>query len=154
MKVLHIDASILGKDSVSRQVSAAIVENLCRANPGIEVTYRDLDAEPLAHFSAVDLAFADPALDEFLGADVVVIGAPMYNFGIPSQLKAWIDRIVAAGKTFRYDEQGAKGLAGKKRVIVAVSRGGLLWSAVSFRCRRARRDVSPHCARLHRHCRP
>jgi FMN-dependent NADH-azoreductase len=125
MKLLHIDTSILGEDSISRRVSGAIVDRLRRAEPGIEVTYRDLGAEPLSHFSSADLAFADPALDEFLAADVVVIGAPMYNFSIPSQLKAWIDRIVVAGKTFRYDEHGAKGLAGDKRVIVAVSRGGL-----------------------------
>jgi FMN-dependent NADH-azoreductase len=125
MKLLHLDTSILGEDSVSRRISGAIVDNLRGANPGIEITYRDLGAEPLSHFSAADLAFADLALDEFLAADVVVIGAPMYNFSIPSQLKAWIDRIVVAGKTFRYDEHGAKGLAGDKRVIIAVSRGGL-----------------------------
>ena len=65
------------------------------------------------------------ALDEFLAADIVVIGAPMYNFTIPSQLKAWIDRILIAGKTFRYSEAGPVGLAGGKRVIIASSRGGL-----------------------------
>jgi len=64
-------------------------------------------------------------LDAFLDADIVVIGAPMYNFGIPSQLKAWIDRIAVAGKTFRYGPNGPEGLTGNKRVIVAVSRGGL-----------------------------
>src|ERR1700712_5755937 len=63
-------------------------------------------------------------LDEFLAADIVVVGAPMYNFTLPSQLKAWIDRVVVAGKTFRYGPQGAEGLAGNKRVIVAISRGG------------------------------
>ena len=63
-------------------------------------------------------------LDEFLAADVVVIGAPMYNFTIPSQLKAWIDRILIAGKTFKYSAQGVEGLAGNKRVIVAISRVG------------------------------
>ena len=64
------------------------------------------------------------ALDEFLAADVVVIGAPMYNFTAPTQLKAWIDRLLIAGKTFRYSAAGAEGLAGGKRVIVAISRGG------------------------------
>lgn len=63
-------------------------------------------------------------LDEFLAADVVVIGAPMYNFTIPSQLKAWIDRILVVGKTFKYGAAGPEGLAGGKRVIVAISRGG------------------------------
>ena len=71
-----------------------------------------------------DVAVSQAVLDEFLGADIVVIGAPMYNFGIPSQLKAWIDRIAVAGKTFRYTATGPEGLAGNKRVIIAVSRGG------------------------------
>ena len=71
-----------------------------------------------------DLAAGQAALAEFLDADIVVVGAPMYNFGIPSQLKAWIDRLAVAGKTFRYSDKGAEGLAGGKRVIVASSRGG------------------------------
>jgi FMN-dependent NADH-azoreductase len=125
MKLLHIDASILGDGSVSRKLSAAIVDRLCQAHPGIEVSYRDLAATPLSHISTADLADPNPVLDEFLAADIVVIGAPMYNFSVPSQLKAWIDRIVIASKTFRYTENGVEGLAGDKRVIVAVSRGGL-----------------------------
>ena len=67
-------------------------------------------------------------LEEFLTADIVVIGAPMYNFTIPSQLKAWIDRILVAGKTFRYGATGPEGLAGNKRMIIAISRGGLYGS--------------------------
>lgn len=127
MKLLHIDASILGDNSVSRQVSAAVVDGFRKSNPAIEIIYRDLGAAPLPHFTAADLGTAadDPALQEFLAADIVVIGAPMYNFAIPSQLKAWIDRIVITGKTFSYGAEGVKGLAGDKRVIVAVSRGGL-----------------------------
>ena len=141
MKLLHIDASILGANSASRQVSAAVVERLKVATPDLEVTYRDLSSEPLAHLSGLHLAAAQgavpesadlhrdvaqsqAALDEFLAADVVVIGAPMYNFTIPSQLKAWIDRIVINGKTFRYTASGPEGLAGNKRVIIAISRGG------------------------------
>jgi FMN-dependent NADH-azoreductase len=141
MKLLHIDASILAGNSVSRQVSAAIVDRLRRATPGLEVTYRDLSATPLAHLTGAHLAAAQgatpeapairqdvnagqAALEEFLAADIVVIGAPMYNFTVPSQLKAWIDRILIAGKTFRYGPQGPEGLAGGKRVIVAISRGG------------------------------
>ena len=141
MKLLHIDASILGGNSVSRQLSAAAVERLRKANPDLKIIYRDLSVSPLAHLSGEHLAAAHGAtperqavredvaasaavLDEFLAADVVVIGAPMYNFTIPSQLKAWIDRILVAGKTFSYSEKGAEGLAGNKRVIVALSRGG------------------------------
>jgi FMN-dependent NADH-azoreductase len=140
MKLLHIDSSVLGPHSVSRQVSAAIVERLRKTTPHLEVVYRDLGSTPLAHLSGSYLAAAqgaapEPALqqdlaagqavmDEFLAADIVVLGAPMYNFTIPSQLKAWIDRIVIAGKTFKYGPQGAEGLAGNKRVIVAISRGG------------------------------
>ena len=130
MKLLHIDSSALGTHSVSRQLTADIVAELKRQAAGIQAHYHDLTAEPLPHWSPVADA-SDPAvalgnqmLEDFLAADIVVIGAPMYNFGIPSQLKAWIDRIVVAGKTFKYGAQGAEGLAGNKRVIIAVSRGG------------------------------
>ncbi len=142
MKLLHIDSSILGETSASRQLSAAIVQALTRATPGLEVIRRDLDADPIPHLDSRRLATVRPdaaggapsgasdekgaaALEEFLGADIVVIGAPMYNFTIPSQLKAWFDRIVIAGKTFSYSEAGAKGLAGGKKVIIVSSRGGL-----------------------------
>jgi FMN-dependent NADH-azoreductase len=140
MKLLHIDSSVLGPHSVSRQVSAAIVERLRKATPGLNVVNRDLTLTPLAHLSGhhlaagqgaaadealqQDLAAGQAVLEEFLAADIVVLGAPMYNFTVPSQLKAWIDRILVAGKTFKYDAQGVKGLAGNKRVIVAISRGG------------------------------
>ena len=140
MKLLHIDSSVLGPHSVSRQVSAAIVDRLRLETPNLAITYRDLSSTPLAHLSgshlaaaqgapaeaalAQDLAAGQTVLEEFLAADIVVLGAPMYNFTIPSQLKAWIDRIVVSGKTFKYGAQGAEGLAGDKRVIIAVSRGG------------------------------
>ncbi|MBB5046525.1 FMN-dependent NADH-azoreductase [Rhodopseudomonas rhenobacensis] len=140
MKLLHIDSSVLGPHSVSRQVSAAIVARLREASPGLEVTYRDLDDSPLAHLSGAHLAVAQGApaapelqddlaagqhvLEEFLAADIVVIGAPMYNFTIPTQLKAWIDRILVARKTFSYSGGAVQGLAGGKRVIIAISRGG------------------------------
>ena len=124
MKLLHLDSSILGENSVSRSVSAAVVAQLKAAHPDLEETYRDLVAEPLDHLTLA--ALADPTyVDEFLAADVVVIGAGMYNFGLPTQLKAWIDRVAIAGKTFRYTEAGPQGLAGGKRVIVALARGGL-----------------------------
>jgi len=123
MKLLHLDSSILGENSVSRSVSAAVVKQLKRAHPDLQETYRDLVADPLPHLTLE--ALADPTyVDEFLAADVVVIGAAMYNFALPSQLKAWIDRVAIAGKTFRYTEAGAQGLAGGKRVIVTLARGG------------------------------
>ena len=142
MKLLHVNASILGESSVSRQLSAAVVGRLRQAHPGIAVTHYDLGAEPIGHLTGAhltaaqglapgntalqqDVARGRQALDDFLAADIVVVGAPMYNFSVSSQLKAWIDRLAVAGKTFRYTEQGPQGLAGGKKVIVASSRGGL-----------------------------
>lgn len=131
MKLLHLDASSLGQHSVSRELSAAIVGQLAREIPSLQITYRDLTAQPLPHWTPVLDAESAAAqsgqqvMDEFKAADVIVIGAPMYNFSIPSQLKAWIDRVVVAGQTFRYTENGPEGLATGKRVIVASSRGGV-----------------------------
>lgn len=131
MKLLHLDASPLGQHSVSRELTAAIVNQLAEEHPSLQITYRDLSTHALPHWTPVMDAESDAAkvgqavMDEFLEADIVVIGAPMYNFGIPSQLKAWIDRIAVAGKTFRYTAAGPEGLAGGKRVIVASSRGGV-----------------------------
>ena len=124
MTILKIDSSITGENSVSRQLSAAIIDQLTRQQPNAAIVTRDLAAEPLDHLTLG--AFADTqVLDEFLAADTIVIGAPMYNFGIPSQLKAWIDRVLVAGRTFRYADDGRSiGLVGEKRVIVAISRGG------------------------------
>jgi FMN-dependent NADH-azoreductase len=140
MKLLHIDSSVLGPHSVSRQISAAAVDRLRQATPDLDIVYRDLTATPLAHLSGQHLAAAQGStpdaallpditasqavLEEFLAADIVVIGAPMYNFTIPSQLKAWIDRILVKGRTFQYGANGPEGLAGDKRVIIAISRGG------------------------------
>ncbi|HMK24176.1 MAG TPA: NAD(P)H-dependent oxidoreductase [Terriglobales bacterium] len=145
MKLLHIDSSILGPHSKSRLLTAAIVAKLTQAHPQIEIVYRDLAAEPPLHMTLASLpgdhpssAFAgslDEAaqrvrqesqrmLDEFLAADIVVLGVPMYNWSIPTQLKAWIDIIVVPGKTFTYGVQGPEeGLVGSKRVIVAITRG-------------------------------
>lgn len=123
MTILHIDSSISGENSVSRQLTRSIVERLAASDPAAELVYRDFAADPLPHLT-LD-AFSDTTvLDEFLAADAVVIGAPMYNFTLPTQLKAWIDRILVAGKTFRYTEKGAEGLVPGKRVIVALARGG------------------------------
>lgn len=143
MKLLHLDSSITGSASVTRQLSAGIVERLRRLQPDLELVRRDLVDQPLPYFTAETLAgvavapesqpvvkLAEARLDkqvlsEFMDADVVVIGAPMYNFGLPAQLKSWIDYLSVAGVTFRYTAQGPVGLAGGKRVFIASSRGGL-----------------------------
>lgn len=140
MKVLHIDSSILGDGSASRQLTREIVARWRAAHPHAEVTYLDLAAEELPHLSQKSLARPDEpeaarnvaALEQFLAADVVVIGAPVYNFTIPTQLKAWIDRITVAGKTFRYTAHGPEGLAGNKQVIVAIARGGVRAADAEF----------------------
>jgi len=143
MKLLHIDSSILGDNSASRQLSREVVEAWKAAEPGITVTYRDLAADAISHFSAQTLIAAGTsaelrdaalkheadlsasAMAEFLAADAVVIAAPMYNFSIPTQLKAWIDRIAVAGQTFRYTEAGPEGLCGGKKLVIVSTAGGL-----------------------------
>ena len=123
MTILKIDSSITGENSVSRVLTRSIVDQLRAGDPTAQLIERDLVNQPLDHLTLA--AFADSSvLDEFLAADTVVVGAPMYNFNISSQLKSWIDRIAVAGKTFRYTESGPEGLAGAKRVIIAMSRGG------------------------------
>src|SRR3546814_19888976 len=137
MKLLHIDASALGANSASRERSAAIVARWRADVPGMSVQYRDLDSDPLPHLDGNGLAKADPAraeeseqaLRQFLDADIVVIGAPMYNFSIPSTLKAWIDRIAVAGRTFRHTADGPEGLAGAQRLVIASPPGGHIGTA-------------------------
>lgn len=143
MKLLHIDSSLLGDKSVSRELSAAVVKAWRAQQPGLQVTYRDLAAVPppqltgealsvmkfgqpaagIAAQGQADLAQMEVLLQEFLASDVIVIGAPMYNFSIPSQLKTWIDALAQPGRTFAYTEQGPRGLASGKRVVIASSRG-------------------------------
>lgn len=127
MKLLHLDASIQGENSASRLLSAAVVERLAALDPTVQVARRDLAADALPHITLPALAGEQGTAlqDEFLAADIIVIGAPMYNFGIPTQLKSWFDHVLVAGKTFRYGPEGAEGLVGAKRVIVVHSRGGL-----------------------------
>ena len=123
MTILHIDTSINGDKSASRQLTKSLVDKLKGSQWGEEVVYRDLAANPIPHLTLDQ--FADTSvLDEFLAADTIIIGAPMYNFTLPTQLKAWLDRILVAGKTFRYTENGPEGLAAGKRVIIALARGG------------------------------
>jgi len=133
VKILHIDSSIQGAGSTTRELTREIVARLKATRPDAQIIYRDLVAEELSHFSQAAFKRSDEleaarntaVLEEFLAADVLVIGAPLYNFSIPTQLKAWVDRIVIAGRTFRYTERGPEGLAGGKQVIVAVARGGV-----------------------------
>ncbi|SEH32149.1 FMN-dependent NADH-azoreductase [Magnetospirillum fulvum] len=144
MKILHIDSSPLADASVSRLLTKSIVTALTAAHPGQEVTYLDLAETPPPHLTGElmqvvkfrnldalnpsqreELARTDALVDQFLAADIVVIGAPMYNFSLPTQLKAWIDRVSQAGRTFRYTETGPVGLAGGRKVIIASARGGL-----------------------------
>ena len=144
MNILHIDSSILGEYSVSRQLSAATVAHLTSGHSDATVTRRDVAADPIPHLSggylaalqmgegdrtaeaAADVALGAAIMDEFIGADVVVIGAGLYNFGMPSQLKAWIDRVIVAGKTFRYTAEGTpEGLVPGKRIILTIARGGV-----------------------------
>ena len=143
MKLLHIDSSPLASHSVSRELTRRIVAEWLATHPGTEVDHLDLAVEAPTHLNADSLGFrlapGTPGLTEaqqqenavserlvsqFLAADVVVVGAPMYNFSVPTQLKAWIDRIAQAGRTFRYTANGPEGLAGGKTVIIASSRGG------------------------------
>jgi FMN-dependent NADH-azoreductase len=144
MKLWHIDSSVLGANSASRKLTAAIVARETRLNPGLEVEYLDLAAAPVAHLSPAHIgaAFGHPPEDEatladiargqgfidtLFASDIIVIGVPMYNFGLPTQLKAWADRVLVAGKTFRYGPDGAPiGLTpGGKKVYIASTRGGL-----------------------------
>ena len=142
MQLLHIDSSVLGTHSASRALSAEIVARQVALHPDIQVTYRDLEADAALHLSSAhlaawqggavedlllgaDLAKGGGYLQELFAADIIVIGAPMYNFSIPSQLKAWIDRVVVAGKTFRYGANGAEGLLKNKKVFIASSRGSV-----------------------------
>jgi FMN-dependent NADH-azoreductase len=121
MTILQIDSSISGADSITRRLTADIVGRI--GGLGSHVIHRDLAAQPLAHLTA--RGQDEHLLDEFVQADVVVIGAPMYNFTIPSQLKAWLDRLAVAGRSFRYTEAGPEGLLGGKRVIIALASGGV-----------------------------
>ncbi len=142
MQLLHIDSAITGEQSVSRELTKRIVAAWKAGHADTTVQYLDLAAQAPAHFTAdamgfrtgqeasTDLQRQENALSEalvsqFLAADVIVIGAPLYNFTIPSQLKSWIDRVAQIGRTFKYTDKGPVGLAGGKTVIVASSRGGV-----------------------------
>lgn len=142
MNLLHLDSSALGSASVSRQLSSEIASRLKDLHPGMQTTYRDLALDPALHFTSAhlaarngvvstdatinaDLIKGNAYMDELLAADLLVIGLPMYNLSIPTPLKAWIDRIAIAGKTFRYTATGPEGLLKNKKAFIASSRGGV-----------------------------
>ena len=144
MKLLHIDSSVLGDNSVTRVLTRRLVSEWQASHPGTVVQRLDLAVDTPSHLSMDSLGFrlgagspdltetqrrenavSEALVQQFLDADVVVIGAPMYNFAIPTQLKAWIDRIAQAGRTFKYTDKGPVGLAGGKTVLVALGRGGV-----------------------------
>lgn len=144
MKVLHLDSSFAADASASRQLSRLVVTQLTEALPAAEVRYRDLVDDAVPHLTgaiaagfrgaagatpdaatAAEHARSEQLVSEFLDSEVIVIGVPMYNFSVPSQLKAWLDRIAQPGRTFRYTAEGPVGLAGGRRVIVASARGGM-----------------------------
>jgi FMN-dependent NADH-azoreductase len=151
MIVLHIDSSPRGVDSVSRDLTRQIVNRLKAVEPTLDVVQYDLGDRPLPHLSSDAIgalrqaelataeqrelgALSDRMIEELQRADLIVIGSPMHNFGITSQLKAWFDTIIRAGKTFSYGEQGPEGLLKDKRAIVVETRGGVYTtgSAASF----------------------
>ncbi|SFC07653.1 FMN-dependent NADH-azoreductase [Marinospirillum celere] len=143
MNILHLDSGLFTGQSVSRELSGRIVKQLQQQYPEASLTYRDLVAQPISHLDAeillagaaeaadrserqqTELAMTETLLDELFAADLLVIGAPLYNFSIPTQLKAWVDRVAQAGRTFQYTEQGPEGLLKGKRAIIASARGGV-----------------------------
>ena len=140
--ILHIDSSILGGYSISRTLTAGIVAKQQALHPGARIIRRDLVVDATLHLSDAhmaafqggevgnaalgqDLAVGGAYIDDLFAADIIVIGAPMYNFSVPSQLKGWIDRICVAGRTFRYGANGPEGLVIGKKVFIASTRGGV-----------------------------
>jgi FMN-dependent NADH-azoreductase len=142
MKILHLDSSVLGENSVSRALTRKVAEAWRAAAPTAVLRHRDLGSEAPQHLSpsyfaigatpedkrsesqSAELKLSDALIEELLAADALIIGAPLYNFTIPSGLKAWIDRVVVAGKTFRYSADGPVGLAGDKKVVIVATSGG------------------------------
>ena len=142
-KILHIVSSVKGKDSLSTKLSNAIIEKLNSVYPDSAVNTLDLTKNPLphleeAHFTSfytpedkrtVDnkeaIKHSDQAIKELMEADIIVIGVPLYNFGIPSTLKSWIDHIARSGVTFTYANGFPEGLVINKKVYLAIASGGV-----------------------------
>lgn len=141
--LLHINSSVRNSGSVSRQLTAEFIQKWTAAHPHYRVVARDLASEPVPHLTEQTIGayftpaenrsaeqteavkLSDQLVAEVMAADVIVIGAPMYNFSVSSALKAWIDHIARAGVTFKYTETGPVGLLSGKKVIVFTSRGGV-----------------------------
>lgn len=142
MNILHIESSIFAENGVSSQLSRTLLEKLTKENPGSEIRHKHFGKEPVPHFDGETLqalmqdpdsrsdeqkdkvAYADQQITDVQWADVIVIGLPMYNFSVPSMLKAWFDFIARAGVTFRYTEKGPEGLLLNKKVHILATRGG------------------------------
>lgn len=142
-RVLVIESSARQEGSVSRQLTAEFLARWKAAHPNDEIVVRDLANEPVPHLDIdllggwtkpaeqqseaekAALARSERLTGELLGADVLVLAAPMYNFAIPSTLKAWLDHVLRAGVTFKYTENGPQGLLSGKRAFVLTARGGI-----------------------------
>ena len=147
MKILQIKASVFNGSGQSSRLSDQLVAQLRAENPGAQVVQRDLVADPVPHLDAARvaaffakpdartaeqnavIAYSDALIDELRQADAIVLGLPMYNFGVPSQLKAWFDHLARAGVTFKYTEQGAVGLLTGKKAYVIATRGDVYGAA-------------------------
>jgi FMN-dependent NADH-azoreductase len=143
MNILQINASLSSGEGQSSRLADHLVAALLEQRPGAEVVVRDLAKDPVPHLDASrfqafltkpenrtdgqrnSVAYSDALIEELKHADIVVLGLPMYNFGVPSQLKAYFDHIARAGVTFRYTEKGAVGLLTGKKAYVLAARGGL-----------------------------
>lgn len=141
--VLFVTSSPRGQNSYSQQLARRVVDDLKIANPAASIVVRNVARDPLPHVGdafvsgmalsaeqrspaeARAIAVSDALIDEMIAADVLVLAVPMYNFGLPSALKAWIDHVVRAGRTFSYGAQGPLGLLKNKKAVVVVSRGGI-----------------------------
>lgn len=127
--VLYLKSSILGEQSQSNALVDALRQHWTARYPQAAHVSRDLAEQPLPHLTSQHLAqapeIAKVALDELKAADVLVVAAPMYNFGVPSTLKAWLDHVLKAGETFRYTAEGPQGLLTGKRAVVLASSGGV-----------------------------
>ena len=139
--ILVIDSAATGAASVSRRLTQALTRAIAAREPGARIIRRDIGAEPVPHLTEATvgairgarpdsdaarraLALSDSLIGELRAADLIVIGAPMYNFGMPSTLKAWFDHVLRAGITFRYSAEGPEGLVKEKKAIVVESRAG------------------------------
>jgi FMN-dependent NADH-azoreductase len=143
MKILQIHSSVFSRNGQSSRLADRFVAELVAQHPAAQMIERDLAADPVPHLDGArvaaffaqpgerteeqraTVAYSDALIDELRRADLIVLGLPMYNFGVPSQLKAWFDHIARAGETFKYTDKGAVGLLTGKKAYVFAARGGL-----------------------------